>query len=291
MVSSPDQVPMPARIAARPRDERGYPVPAITPWPDGSPAFAQQGSFRTMICLAERRCTICGTKMRPGPVYRVVSDDLVDNIALALDAGKRYMNLAPAFEGPGHLICMLYSAIVCPYLASPGARRQSPTTVAGEHIPRGDPRGTEGAVVGFDSYRWQIRAGADGIEIFFGQPVDMLSYANGDDLAEELAAVIAREPNSAEQCPDYLLGDDSKAENAAKAVIESRGGPPPASSRQADQARKKQRKAARAARRKSRLCVTRRPSSADRATPFATKVLDEYARRVESDDDSTRAAP
>lgn len=101
MPTSPDKVPMPARIAARPRDERGYPVPAITSWPDGQPAFAQQGSFRTLICLAERRCTVCGTKMPPGPVYRVVSDDLVDNIALALDTGKRYMNLARPAKGLG----------------------------------------------------------------------------------------------------------------------------------------------------------------------------------------------
>lgn len=250
MVSSPKQVPIPARIAARPRDARGYPVPAITPWPDGSPAFTQQGSFRTLICLAERRCTICGTKMAPGPVYRVVSDDLVDNIALALDTGKRYMNLAPAGEGPGHLSCMLYSAAVCPYLASPGARRQNATTLAEEQIPRGDPRGAEGAVVGFDSYRWQI--GRDGFEIFYGQPTEMLSYTDGADLIDELTAEIEREPEPTPQYPEYLLDDDSKAQKIAKAIITVGTSSPSDSAQRKERTRKNRRKAAKASRRNRR---------------------------------------
>ena len=32
-------VPMPARIARLPRDDRGYPVPAFVPWQDGKPYF------------------------------------------------------------------------------------------------------------------------------------------------------------------------------------------------------------------------------------------------------------
>ena len=114
---------MPAVVAARPRDVRGYPVPAITPWPDGTPAFAHQSAFRTMICLAQRRCTVCGTKMPSGPVYRTVDGESAELIAVALSAGKLLINMMPAFEGPGHRACMIYSAVLCPYLASPGARR------------------------------------------------------------------------------------------------------------------------------------------------------------------------
>src|SRR5215831_16395063 len=117
MTTRPDTVPMPAAVAARPRDDRGYPVPAITPWPEGKPQFAQQSAFRTLVCLAERRCTVCGTKMSPGPVWRVVDDGIAEMVALALDAGKPYFNMAPASEGPGHRACMIYSAAVCPHLA------------------------------------------------------------------------------------------------------------------------------------------------------------------------------
>jgi hypothetical protein len=250
MVTSPRDIPLPPRVAARPSDERGYPVPAITPWPGGSPAFAQQSSFRTLICLAERRCTVCGTKIPAGPVYRVVDGDIAEDVALALDTGKRYVNLTPAGEGPGHLSCMLYSAVVCPHLASPGARRKIEVTVGLEQLPRGDRRGTQAAVVGFDSYNWEL--GAQGLEIFFGQPIDMLGYTDGPDLVEELKAEVAREPKMADQCPSYLMNDDAKAERAAKLIITAGSSAPPVNVRREARDRKDRRKAAKSARRKNR---------------------------------------
>src|SRR5262249_30614834 len=48
-VVQPDRVPMPPAVAARPRDDRGYPVPAITPWLDGRPMFAATSTSRTLI--------------------------------------------------------------------------------------------------------------------------------------------------------------------------------------------------------------------------------------------------
>ena len=45
----PDQVPMPAAIAARPRDPRGFPVLAITPWRDGVPDFANFDAASVLI--------------------------------------------------------------------------------------------------------------------------------------------------------------------------------------------------------------------------------------------------
>src|SRR6266567_3512692 len=92
-VARPAEVPMPAAVAARPRDERGYPVPAVIPWTDGTPAFAHQSPSRTLICLAQRRCTVCGTKMPPGPVYRPASDRRAELIAGALRRGGYVENI------------------------------------------------------------------------------------------------------------------------------------------------------------------------------------------------------
>lgn len=253
MVTRPDEVPLPAAVAARPRDERGYPVPAITPWPDGTPAFAQQSAFRTAICLAERRCTVCGTMMPRGPVYRPVDEGYADLIGLALDTGKLMINAAPAMEGPGHRSCMIYSAIVCPHLASPGARRKIETHIGPETLPRGDPRGSTGGVAGFDGYSWKVDE--DGLGISFGQPVELLRYTEGTDLAGELDAEISRERGTVVQpCPAYLLDDDARAERAAKAILTrlADGDTSQAPARQREQARKNQRKTAKAARRKNR---------------------------------------
>jgi len=250
VVTRPDEVALPAAVAARPRDERGYPVPAITPWPDGSPAFAQQSSFRTLICLAQRRCTVCGTTMPRGPVYRVVDDEHADLIGAVLDVGKSLFNAAPAMEGPGHRSCMIYSAIVCPYLASPGARRKIETQSGLETLPRGDPRGASGGVAGFDGYSWKV--GTRSLEIFFGQPVELLRYTEGTDLVGELDAEIAGERGPVPSCPAYLLDDDAKAEHTAKTVLAGGNDSPAPAARQQEQARKNRRKTARAARRKNR---------------------------------------
>lgn len=106
---------MPAAVAARPRDERGYPVPAVTPWPDGRPEFARQSTPRTLVCLDERRCVVCGTKMPPGPVYRPVDGEAADLIA-ALEkcaAAHRDPTDPRSFHGPVSLAQIderLYSA-------------------------------------------------------------------------------------------------------------------------------------------------------------------------------------
>src|SRR6478609_7388987 len=67
-----DIVPKPPAVAARPRDERGYPVPAITPWEEGRPQFALTDHERSAACARERLCSVCNTRMPRGPVWRVV---------------------------------------------------------------------------------------------------------------------------------------------------------------------------------------------------------------------------
>jgi hypothetical protein len=117
-------------------------------------------------------------------------------------------------------------------------------------LPEGDPRGPSAAVVGYDDFNW--KAGERSLEIFFWQPVVRLRYAEGADLADERRAEIARERSPAQSCPAYLLGDDAKAEQAARAIIAGGDGSTAGAARQQERARKNRRKAARCARRKNR---------------------------------------
>jgi hypothetical protein len=158
MTSRPDSVPMPAALAVRPRDARGYPIPAITPWEDGQPLFASLSSIRTLICLIERRCSVCGLPMKRGPVWRVVHDDMTETIAQALETGLPWINLAPAHEGPGHRACMIYSAVVCPHLASPNARRTQDARASLTTLPKCLARGETAGVAGFKDYSYQMTA-------------------------------------------------------------------------------------------------------------------------------------
>ncbi|WP_354641408.1 hypothetical protein [Kitasatospora camelliae] len=150
---------MPQTVHDRPRDSRGYPVPAITPWEEGVPQFALTDHGRSADCATRRLCSVCNTLMPRGPVWRVVGETEATAIAEALAAGRPYRNMAPTLEGPGHRACMLYASMVCPYLARPNARRgttaQQPDELT-DHVRRGVARGTSGAVVGFADYEYAV---------------------------------------------------------------------------------------------------------------------------------------
>ncbi|WP_370372712.1 hypothetical protein [Catenulispora sp. GP43] len=240
---------MPAAVAARPRDARGYPIPAITPWEDGQPLFASLSSIRTLICLVERRCSVCGLPMKRGPVWRVVHDDMADTIAQALETGLPWINLAPAHEGPGHRACMLYSAILCPHLASPNARRTQDARASKTTLPKGLARGETAGVAGFKDYSYQMTN--QGQEIQFGQPVELIAYTDGSELLDALAEELAKPQAALRPSPPYLLDDDQAARNALVRLLQS----PPGRRDHADRsekARKQRRKSGQASRRKNR---------------------------------------
>lgn len=216
------QLPIPAAVAARPRDERGYPVPAITPWEDGRPMFAAMGTARSYICAVERLCSVCGSRIEPGPVWRVVAGAEADAIGAAIAAGESYRNLAPTVEAPGHRSCMLFAAVACPYLANPTARRGREATAAQLVAAKGDRRGAGGAVVGFE--RVESRFLHDAMLFRFANVCEFRRHEHGEDhldelarvVADELTRVVADEPPAA-PCPPYLLSD----EVAAQARFES----------------------------------------------------------------------
>lgn len=211
-------IPTPAAVLARPRDERGYPVPAITPWEEGVPRFAATGVARTFLCAVERRCSICGTPMEPGPVWRVVAGPEAEAIADARSRGISYTNLSPTAEAPGHRTCMLYAAVVCPYLARPNARRGVTAQGVGFDAVRGTARGEGGAVVSFDEYEYGY---LDATVLFrFIGLGEFRPHMLGDEQELELATAVAAEAGEAPVPPPYLLTDEAAADARFQAYLQ-----------------------------------------------------------------------
>lgn len=207
-----EDVPKPARIAARPRDARGFPVLAITPWEDGEPKFAATATARILICAAERRCSICGTPMASGePVWRVVAGEEADAMATALAAGTEYENAAATVEPPGHRACMLYAAVVCPWLARPNARRSNDAAALGFEIARGEQRGYGGAVVAFEGFEAAV---GEFVMFRFRGLREFRPHELGEEQLPELRAAVDDEAGTpgVPECPPYLLDDESAAE-------------------------------------------------------------------------------
>ncbi|MFC1439524.1 hypothetical protein ABUW04_14785 [Streptacidiphilus sp. N1-10] len=180
---------MPPSVRARPRDPRGYPVPAITPWEDGQPQFALTDYQRQADCANGRLCSVCNRVMPRGPVWRVVGAGESAAIAEALAEGRPYRNLAPTPEGPGHRACMLYASMVCPYLARPNARRgvsaEQPDELTA-HAVRGAARGGTGAVVGFADYEYAVTSTQ--VLFRFLDVVEFLPHENAESHLPELEA-------------------------------------------------------------------------------------------------------
>lgn len=190
-------IPTPAAVAARPRDARGYPVLAITPWEGGEPLFAATAPARIHVCAAERRCSVCGLPMEPGPVWRIADGDESAAIAAAQEAGKAYRTRGGTAEPPGHRACMLYAAVACPWLA--GAEEAG------------------GAVVGFQGFEY---AYADYVMFLFHGLREFRPHASGQEQAAALAEAVAEETRAnagagtpaLPECPPYLLDDEEAAE-------------------------------------------------------------------------------
>ncbi|PYC80578.1 hypothetical protein C7C46_12235 [Streptomyces tateyamensis] len=183
---------MPPTVQSRPRDPRGYPVPAITPWQDEQPQFALTDYGRSADCARRRLCSVCGELMPKGPVWRVVGDSESAAIAAALAAGRPYRNMAPTLEGPGHRACMLYASMVCPYLARPNSRRgrsADGSSELTEHVVRGAARGGSGAVVGFADYEFGITPSQ--VLFRFLDVVEFLPHESADEHLAELRAELA----------------------------------------------------------------------------------------------------
>ena len=215
----PDDAPEPPAVHGRPHDVRGYPVPAITPWSEGVPMFAATSSARTLICAVERRCSICATPFGADAVWRVVAADEASAMLAALAAGQTYVNRAGTAEAPGHLACMLYAAMVCPYLARPNARRGSDVRIgefaAARGAARGELDGIGGAVAGFETYEFEV---GEAVMFRFSGLVSVRPHGLG---AEHLPAlrdlldagdVLVPVPDD---YPPYLMADEAAAERRA----------------------------------------------------------------------------
>jgi hypothetical protein len=212
----PVETPTPPAVARRPRDSRGYPVPAITPWVDDAPTFALTSTSRNLICAVERRCSICGTSLGSGPVWRVVAATEAQAMAAAQAAGTAYANRAGTAEAPGHLSCMLYAAMVCPYLARPNARRGAEAHigdfVAARGSARGELAGFGGAVAGFTTYEFEV---AEQVSFRFFGLVSFRPHRLGTEHVAELRALLAVSDDDGADCPPYLLSDESAADARA----------------------------------------------------------------------------
>jgi hypothetical protein len=175
MATSPlDTVPMPARIAALPRDHRGYPVPYFVEWRDGKPLFPVFSPKAWVNCVHQRKCWICGQPLGRTMIFVVGPMCTINRISA---------------EPPSHFDCARYALEVCPFLINPRMGRV-PTERFGEVSPPGGlmDEGNPGVTASWSTRAYRIIRTATGPLVELGNPLSVDWWTRGHVATSQEAA-------------------------------------------------------------------------------------------------------
>ena len=173
--------PIPSRIAALPRDDRGYPVPWFVAYiKDGVPCARGDGvpDFRVIrpngreTAFAQNRCWVCGALLGSHRVFAIGPMCVINRVTS---------------EPPSHRDCAEWSAKACPFLSRPRMRRDAKnplpegSSIDGIHIDR-----NPGVICLYETARTKhgstykaFSAGHGGWLIKLGEPVRVDWWAEG----------------------------------------------------------------------------------------------------------------
>jgi len=170
-----DPIPIPTRLAARPRDDRDRPIPWFVGTYDGKPDFRIANAARLTEALRFRKCWLCG-----GFLGRHVA------FAIGPMCAVNRMTAEPG----SHLTCALYAARACPFLAHPNMRRRPVDERPDLGPPPGIPLARNpGMVAIWITERWKVVRAPGGPMISLGDPTEVLWYIAGHPATPEQARV------------------------------------------------------------------------------------------------------
>jgi hypothetical protein len=156
---------LPARIAALPTDERGYPVPRFVHKIDGKPDFRVIAPGWLARAHNKKLCWVCGDKL---------------GRHLAFVIGPMCAINRVSSEPASHLECARFSVQACPFLSHPERRRDErglpeDRAVSGIAIAR-----NPGVTLIWVTEHYQAFKTPDGGVLFeFGEPTALEWYARG----------------------------------------------------------------------------------------------------------------
>jgi hypothetical protein len=209
---SVDSPTPPPWIAELPQDGRGFYVPAEAGWQSGEPVFSKYSVERTVALAMRRACAVCGYLMPKGSlVYRAFALD--DALHMRQYERERSHDTA----GPLHKSCILYSAIVCPYLRTNGRLGKDST------INPGGQRGRRAAVMGFQDMGLMMYAERHPFlnrdyplpMIAYLELAEDISYREGPELIEHYHAAVEADSQIIDVSEPRLFWTDAKPDIAA----------------------------------------------------------------------------
>lgn len=163
-----------------PRDHRGYLVPAESPWVGDEPKISKVEPLLRVLLAGFRACAVCGFPLPVDePVWRIYDEGSrkTTHEQIAQDA-------VTDNDVPGHLVCMLYSTLVCPFWRTPGGRLGRDSM-----FQPGAARGDQPAIMGFQDYGLLIDPTKElggmnnGVHVLLEDYVDEIVFRDPAELA------------------------------------------------------------------------------------------------------------
>ena len=101
---------LPRRIARLPIDERGYPIPWFVAEVDGKRDFRVADPLKRVRAIRESICWVCGDYLGVHKTFAIGPMCAVNRVTA---------------EPPCHTDCAVFSAVACPFLSRPPAKRRT----------------------------------------------------------------------------------------------------------------------------------------------------------------------
>lgn len=163
--------PLPARMQHLALDERGYPVPWFVAYPNGQLDFRVADSEKMLRAMRFGNCWVCG--------------EVTGRLRTFVIGPMCIVNRTTA-EPPCHLECARYSAIACPFLTLPKAKRNERVLPDGVSEPAGEMiRRNPGVVCLWTATDFQLARVANGYLYRLKDPTSVEWYANGQAATRE----------------------------------------------------------------------------------------------------------
>lgn len=159
---------LPERMRALPRNDRGFPIPYFAAEIDGKRDFRVVSPDKMAHAVRNDLCWVCGVRLGKYKAF-VIGPMCGINRTIA--------------DPPSHRDCAIFSALNCPFLSSPLAKRRASDLPVGASDPAGlaikrNP-GVTGVWITQDFRPFRPHAGKKGILFQLGDPIEVLWFSAG----------------------------------------------------------------------------------------------------------------
>ena len=188
-------IPKPKRFKYLGYDQRGFAVISTVARTSDEIAFGTVSGSRKLTTAAFDWCAVCGYPFQGEARWQAVPID---------EGSSSKGQIAYYGEGPVHEICLLYSAQVCPFLASPGAR-------LGDDTRGGQRRNPVVEVLGYSkTYNIEVRPSPlqkriAMVRFMHSSPIDKLTYERPEELRDRYERLLESETIPSVSAPQEEL--------------------------------------------------------------------------------------